>query len=121
MPHTKKANEILGRLDKIAEDIQKNHESWGMPFEQARTLVNEIDTVADAVEVMAFGEGSLQTRQREVLAQVIKREGDEPYMQTFEKGNVVQSDGDEPYMGAYGDDQSSAVRGGKSTTGAPLT
>jgi uncharacterized protein YoxC len=121
MPSSKQASEILGRLDKIAEDIQTNHESWGMPFDTAKTMVNQIDQVADAVETMAFGEGSLDTRQREVLAQVLKRDADESYMQTFEKGQVVQSDSDEPYMSAYGDDESSCVRKGRPTVGAPLT
>ena len=120
MSHSKQASEILGRLDRIASTIQANHGEWGMPFEQAKTLVNQIDQVADAVEVMSFGEQSLQTRQREVMAQVIQQDADEPYMGTFERGTVVQSDADEPYMGAYGDDESSEVRKGKSTVGRPL-
>jgi hypothetical protein len=113
----KRASTILGRLDKVAETIQMNHKSWGMPFAQAKGLVNELDVAADDFETMVFGAESFQRRQ----AEVIQQDGDEPYMKTFEKGTVVQQDGDEPYMSAYGDDQSSAVQSGKSTSGRSLT
>lgn len=113
---SKRVSAVLGRLDKVAETIQTNFEEWGMPFEQAKEMVNQIDSAADAVETMTFGEQSLHTRQ----AEVIQREADEPYMATFEKGTVLQSDADEPYMSAYGDDDSSDVRHGQSTTGRPL-
>jgi hypothetical protein len=122
---SKRISAILGRLDKIAETIQENHGAWGMPFEQAKPMVNEVDGIADEIESMTFGEGSLQTRQMEVLAsdkqaEVLQRDGDESYMNTFEKGVVVQQDADEPYMSAYADDESSGVRHGQSTTGRPL-
>jgi len=124
---SKKASTILGRLDKVAETIQANHEEWGMPFEQAKDLVNTLDVAADDFESMTFGGGSLEHRQMEVLAsdkkaEVLQRDADEPYMDSFKSTEgVVQSDADEPYMSAYGDDQSSAVVHGKSTNGQPLT
>lgn len=114
----KDADTILARLDKVAAHIQANHESWGMPFETAKTIVNDLDTVADAIELSTFGKQSFENRQ----AEVIQKESDEPYMATF--GNPmkpIQTDSDEPYMKAYGDDQSSAVNKGKSTSGRPLT
>lgn len=113
----KDADAILGRLDKMAAHIQANHESWGMPFETAKAIVNDIDTVADAIEASTFGKESFLNRQAEVL----QKESDEPYMSTF--GNPmkpIQTESDEPYMKAYSDDQSSAVHHGKSTTGRPL-
>ena len=114
----KSADNILGRLDKIASAIETNHEAWGMPFETAKALVNDLDTVADAIEVTAFGKQSFESRQAEVL----QRDADEPYMSAFENPQKpLQMESDEPYMSAYKDDQSSAVRGGKSSTGRPLT
>lgn len=126
----KDANAILGRLDKLASDIQDNYESWGMPFEAARDLVNNIDKTADEIEAATFGTESLATRQEETVvaavrakqAQVIQHDADEKYMATFGNPSAPkQVESDEPYMKAYGDDQSSGVRGGKSTTGKPLT
>lgn len=116
-----KVSLILGRLDKIAGHIQANHKAWGMPFETARAIVNDLDRTADEIEVNAFGQESLQRRQREICAKVIQRDADEPYMQSFENPTKpVQTDADEPYMQSYADDQTSAVAGGKSTTGRPL-
>ncbi len=112
---------ILGRLDKVAAHIQDNYKTWGMSFETARAIVNDLDKTADEIEVNAFGPESLQKRQHEVCAKVIQRDADEPYMQTFENPmKPIKTDADEPYMRSYADDQSSAVEGGKSTTGRPL-
>lgn len=111
------ADAILTRLDKMASHIQANHETWGMPFETAKAIVNDIDTVADSIEQTAFGKESFVRR----CAEVIQKESDEPYMSTFENPmKPLQTESDEPYMKAYGDDQSSAVNHGKSTTGKPL-
>ena len=49
------ANSALSRLDKIASDIQANYEAWGMPFETAKAIVNDIDKTADEIEVTADG------------------------------------------------------------------
>lgn len=119
----KAADNILGRLDKCAADIQDNHEQWGLSFEAARDLVNHLDRVADTFESKVYGEGSLRQRQVEVLkqAKVIQQDSDEGYMGTFNAPTAPhQTDGDEPYMAAYKDDQSSGVQNGKSTTGRPL-
>jgi hypothetical protein len=118
---SKKASEILGRFDRLATDIQQNHESWGMNFDDAKVAVNKLDAAADAFEKAIFGEASLYHRQREVLGAVLQRDPDEPYVDAYQNIHQPhQTDGDEPYMGAYGDDQSSAVETGKQQTGKPL-
>lgn len=117
------ADNILGRLDKAAADIEANFASWGMPFEMAKGLVNHIDRIADTFEKGVYGEESLMTRQIEVLktAKVIQQDSDEGYMGTFNAPTApIQTDADEPYMAAYKDDQTQGVQTGKSTTGRPL-
>jgi hypothetical protein len=122
------ANNILGRLDKIAGTIQENHEKWGMDFSTAKSLVNEIDKTADEIEKAAFGEDSLRNRQLEVVASndpkvaaVLQQDGDEGYMKTFNAPMAPhQTDSDEPYMGQFKDDQSQAVSTGKAENGRAL-
>jgi len=114
---SKDADQILGRLDRMARHIQANHESWGMPFDTAKAMVNDLDKTADDIEIAAFGKESFQKRQ----AEVIQRDADEKYMDTFKNPMApVQTESDEPYMKAYGDDQSSAVIHGTSETGRKL-
>ncbi len=131
------ANKILFRLDRLARTIQAEHKSWGIPLEVAKPIVNAIDQTADEIEAAAFGSQSLAERQVEVVkqaaaqrqagtqrqAEVVHREPDEPYMETFKNiMQPIQTEADEPYMKAYGmPDQSSAVLHGDSTTGRPLT
>jgi len=136
------ANEIMFRLDRLAHTIRAQHQAWGIPFEVAKPIVNAIDATADEVEIAAFGKESFLARQAEFLkeiqakkaagqpnggsqrqAEVVHREPDEPYMETFKNiMQPVQTEADEPYMKAYGmPDQSSAVLHGDSTTGRPLT
>lgn len=118
------AARVLGRLDRIAQVIQDNHEKWGMPFEAARAVVNEVDKVADDIEKTAFGEEHMFKRQVHTLKQahVIQKDNDEGYMNTFEAPMApIQNDADEnQYMSLFKDDQSEAVQVGKSTTGRPL-
>lgn len=114
---SKDADQILGRLDRIARHIQANHESWGMPFDTAKAMVNELDKTADEVEIAAFGKESFQKRQ----AEVIQKDSDEKYMDAFRNPMApIQTESDEPYMKAYSDDQSSAVIHGTSETGRKL-
>jgi len=118
---TKHASEILGRFDRLAADIQADHASWGMTMEEAKGVVNHLDMVADNFEKAAFGEKSLQKRQVEIVAAVIQRDPDEPYMDTFRNPfHPHQTDADEPYMSAYTDDDSSGVETGKEENGEPL-
>lgn len=119
----KKASELLGRLDRIAAEIQANHSAWGMSLEDARPLVNGLDKLADDLEARFYGPESLQRRQVEILksAKVIQKDSDEPYMDTFNSPSKPhQTDGDEPYMSAYGDDDTAGVNAGKATNGRPL-
>ncbi len=123
---TDEANTILSRLDKAAGTIQANYEKWGMDFDVARELVQDLDKTADEVELAAFGKESFQRRQ----AEVIRREPDEPYMTTFDVNpKPIQIEADEPYMKLYNlgdpergrEDQSSNMLHGISTTDRPLT
>ncbi len=119
----KAADETLGLLDKVAATIEANYQNWGMNFEDAKRIVNQLDVVADSVESNVYGPASLQRRQIEVLktAQVLQKDSDEPYMDTFNKPTAVhQQDADEAYMSAYQDDQTAAVRGGRDAAGKPL-
>lgn len=140
---TKQANETLERLDKLANHVQANHKTWGMPFDAARALVNAIDKTADEIEGLAFGEQSFQRRQAEVAvtdrrlasvmrseigrlafekaAKVLQRDADEPYMDTFEnRMKPHETDADESYMNAYSDDQDISVAEGESEEGREL-
>lgn len=111
------ANAVLTRLDKIAGTIQANYEAWGMPFDVAKTIANELDKTADEIEISAFGKESFERRR----AEVIQQDADEKYMGGFKNPMApVQVESDEPYMKAYADDQSSAVIHGTSTSGRPL-
>jgi len=117
------ANNILARLDKIAAEIQDKYAQWGMDFDDAKRMVNDLDQAADAIEKAAFGEESFRARQIEVLksAKVIQQDSDEGYMGTFNAPTAPhQSDSDEEYMSLYKDDQTQGVQSGKSSTGRPL-
>jgi len=118
------ASKVLSRLDRIAQVVQDNHEKWGMNFEAARAVVNEIDKVADEVEKLAYGEEHMFKRQVHVLreAKVLQKDTDEGYMNTFDAPMApIQTDADEnEYMSLFKDDQSQAVETGKSTSGRPL-
>ena len=111
------AERLLTRLDKVASDIQENHEKWGMPFDTAKSIVNALDATADDIEIMAFGKESFEKRRAEIL----QKEPDEGYMATFKNPMApIQTEADEPYMAAYKDDQSSAVHHGVSESGRKL-
>lgn len=118
------ASQVLAKLDRIASVIQDNHEKWGMKFEAAKAVVNEIDKVADEIERLAYGEDNMLKRQIHVLkeAKVLIKDSDEGYMDTFNAPTApIQTDADEnEYMSLFKDDQSQAVETGKSTTGRPL-
>lgn len=106
-------NSVLTELDKLAHSIQIKHASWGMSFEAAKELVNNIDKIADTVEATCFGGQSLLTRQVEVfkLAKVIQQDADETYMSTFNSPTKPhQTDADEEYMKQFSDDQTTSVR-----------
>lgn len=122
---TAQADKFLESLDRIASVVQENHEKWGLKFEAAKALVNQIDKLADEIESATYGDDSMLRRQARVMGvkvgEVIQRDSDEKYMDAFKNPmSPLQTEADEPYMKAYKDDQSSAVHSGKSTTGKPL-
>lgn len=109
----------LTALDTAAQVIQQGVESGQLKlsFEEAKPMVQMLDHLADAIEVSSMGKQSFENRR----AEVIERDKDEPYMDTFKNPmKPLVTDKDEPYMAAYSDDQSSAVHHGKSETGRPL-
>lgn len=117
------AAKVLSRLDRIAGFIQENAEKWGMPFEAAKGIVNDLDSSADEIEKAAFGEEHFAGRQVAVLksAKVLQQDSDEGYMGTFNAPTKpIQTDSDEGYMSLFKDDQTEAVINGKSTVGRPL-
>jgi hypothetical protein len=118
------ADRILARLDHMAATVQNRYASWGMPFEEAKEIVNALDKTADAIEAASFGRASLARRQAEIMgrtAAVLHRDADEAYMDTFKNPmQPRQVDADEKYMSLYKDDQSSAVGSGQSSTGRRL-
>lgn len=119
----KEASEVLYRLDKMASQIQAKFACMGLDKATAKSIVNDLDKVADIVETGAFGQDSFENRRIELLkqAKVIQKESDEPYMATYENPmQPHQVEADEKYMSAFKDDQSSAVSTGKSETGRPL-
>jgi hypothetical protein len=139
-----KADNILGRLDKMAQMVIDKAASWGMPFDEAKSMVNGLDKIADETEAFIYGAESLGIRQAKTLlndrdfvkaaarqvgqavvnkaAAVLQRESDEPYMDTFKSPmRPHQTDADEPYMDAYGDDQSASLLDGVDSSGRQLT
>jgi hypothetical protein len=124
------ADHFLARLDRMASSVQTGHAQLGVPFDAAKEIVNSIDKFADELETALYGDKSLTIRQAQIMtagtktdktAEVLQRDADEKYMDGFKNPMApVQVEADEPYMRAYGDDQSSAVHHGKSTTGRPL-
>lgn len=137
------ADNILARFDRIASVVQDKAAQWGVPFEEAKALVNAIDKLADDTETFIYGGQSLARRQAETLlrdedfrreasaelgkdviskaARVLQRDADEPYMDTFKNPmQPHQTDADEPYMSAYEDDQSEAVIDGEDASGREL-
>jgi len=116
-PAQKEANSILNRFDRIASVIQSKFAQMGLEQPEAKEMVNALDAVSDKIEISAFGKESFERRR----AEVIQKETDEPYMNTFKNPMApVQTESDEPYMRAYSDDQSSAVIHGKAENGRAL-
>lgn len=117
------ANRSLNCLDHMAKTVQENYQKLGYTFEEAKQIVNDLDRTADTIQAAAFGDGSLLEHQIDILreANVLERDSDEPYMDTFNAPMAPhQVDADEPYMSQFKDDQSEAVQTGVSTTGRPL-
>jgi hypothetical protein len=94
----KNASAILTRLDSTATVIEKLAKAGKLNPRAASQMVRDIDTLADKVQVAAYGQEQFAAYQTKV-AKVLQKDSDEKYMDTFENPNkVVQSDQDEPYM-----------------------
>jgi hypothetical protein len=88
------ANKVLTNLDVAASKLESLVKS-GKADPKLASVIREIDSFADRFQVAAFGEESLRNHQ----AKVLKRDSDEPYMDTFENVNKpLKTDADEPYM-----------------------
>lgn len=95
----KVANQVLSKLDAIANHIDSLAKSGKVSAKIASDLVLEIDGFADRFEIAAYGEGNLLRRQ----AKVIKRDQDEPYMDTFNNTvKPIKTDEDEEFMHKVG-------------------
>lgn len=112
------AEQILDTLDRTATQIDALAKSGKLDPRVAAALTKELDSFSDRYHIAAFGEEHFRAHQ----AKVLKRDSDEPYMDTF--NNVqkpVKTDSDEPYMHkapggynskdipTYDDDRSSSV------------
>lgn len=97
------ANEVLGKLDKIAGTIEELASNRKISPRVASDIVHKLDSYADQLHVAAFGEKSLRQHQ----AKVLQRDKDESWMDTFDKPfGVHKKDADEPFMDSYDVDQS---------------
>lgn len=93
---------LTQKLDKIANAVQENPSSFGLSKKAAYNFCLTTDTVSDQLEELAGVEREGNT---------LKRDPDEPYMDTFDEAGVVdnQMDADEPYMHEYSDDTDSQI------------
>lgn len=89
------ANQVLSGLDRTANRLDSLAKAGKIDPQIVASITGDIDTFADKFQIAAFGMAKFRAHQ----ARVIKRDSDEPYMDTFENPNkVIQSDADEPYM-----------------------
>jgi len=92
------ASTVLKALESVADRVQAVAGSRDLSPELTEIAVKafrDIDAVSDRIEIAAFGEDSFNRRR----AKVIKRDSDEPYMETFENPQKpLKTDADEPYM-----------------------
>lgn len=84
------ARSIVAELDAVANEIENRGYNYGIPDRKtAFELAREVDEVSDYIE---------RTASRRKQADVLRREPDEPYMEAFnEPGPLLQED-DEIYM-----------------------
>ena len=94
----KNASEILSKLDASAETIEHLASDGKLDPKLASEFVRRIDTLADKVQIAAYGEESFKAYQSK-FAKVIQSDPDEKYMKTYDNPNkVIDSESDEPYM-----------------------
>jgi hypothetical protein len=89
------AGEILSRLDSTAKMVEDLRTAGKVDPKEADELLHNIDGFADRFEIAVGGREAFEARQ----AKVIKRDSDEPWMDTFENPQKpIQVEPDEPYM-----------------------
>lgn len=89
------ANELLGALDRTANDLTALAKSGKVNPETVKEVIGNIDSFSDKLEITAFGRQAFENRR----AKVIKQDADEPYMKTFENPQEpIITESDEPYM-----------------------
>jgi hypothetical protein len=99
-------NSVLTRLDRLAAAAQTNPGVFGLTPEKAKRLAFHLDKASDTLEAGYYGAASLARRR----AEVIKQDGDEPFMENFDKPEEpIEVNSDEPYMDAFDDDETSSV------------
>jgi len=88
-------NAALTKLDRVANTLERLASDGKIDKEWAAKSIHSIDSYADKLQVAAFGPDSLKRHQ----AKVIKKDSDEPYMDTFDNPvKPIQTDADESYM-----------------------
>ena len=100
-------NAVLGRLDSLADAVQKQASMFGLTPEQAKRVALHLDAASDGLEAGFYGRASLETRK----AEVIQRDPDEPFMDNFDKpAEPMLVPPGMPYVEeAFDDDQTSSV------------
>jgi hypothetical protein len=89
------ASEILTKLDETAKTVEDLRDSGKVSPREAGELLHNIDSFADKLEIRVSGEEAFRARK----AKVLKRDPDEPWMDTFENPQKpIQAEPDEPYM-----------------------
>jgi hypothetical protein len=95
---TKKgAKEVTSRLDQIANDMQENHEAWGIPEKLATDFAYRCDLLSDFMEKRAGIEKEALTEYDPVDEPKVQG-GEDPEQIGEEKGGPERQDADEPYM-----------------------
>lgn len=97
------ASKMLARSDRTAAELEKLKAEGKIDPRLASKLIHDLDTFADGLQKVAFGEEGLAAWQAKV-SKVIKRDSDEKFMDTFQNPQkVLESDSDEPYMHKSGE------------------
>jgi hypothetical protein len=92
------AHQILQSLDKTASEIEKLSQAKLIDPKVAAEIISNIDTSADRIQIAAYGQAAFDAYQAKI-AKVVKRDSDEPYMETFQNPiKPIKVDADEPYM-----------------------
>jgi len=103
---TQGANSILGYLDRLASNVEKNPKFFGLTAGQVAQVVAGLDKVSDVIETGVFGTQSLETRKAEIL----ESEPGETFLDDMDNPQepiLIQPD--EPYMKEFNTDTSTEL------------